>query len=215
MFSKNNLISLGLSDIDFSRQSFTKTLNIEEYSSQSFVALGNSLPIEMRLAETIKWCLPLADPFSPKTSLRNADLKPAFVNSDNEFFYDPQIRIYNTWLLLDARSRLLEQDIAPVCSYKDLKGGKLLAYFPDETVWDGASEAASMEFFDVLDVPAWDTWVGLFREQRGDFIISYIPECFIDFVQDGIDVNCISCIAWLEDTRTNLAKELLDKGIIR
>jgi hypothetical protein len=215
MFSKNNLISLSLSGIDFSSTSFTEAQQIEKYSCQPFIAVGNSLPIEVRLAETIEWCLALADPLSPKDSLRSEDLKPAFANSDNEFFYDPQIRVYNTWLLLDARSRLLEQDIAPVCSYEDLKGGKLLAYFQDETVWDGASEAASMEFFDVLDVPAWDTWIGLFSEPRGDFIVSYIPENFIDFAQAGIDVNCISCIEWLEDTRTNLAKELLNKGIIR
>jgi hypothetical protein len=214
MFSKATLISLGLSDIDCSSLSFTEPVSIEEQSRQSLITIGNAFPIEMRLAETIEWCLTLAAPLSPKDSLRSDDLKPAFVNR-NDIYYNPVIEVYKMRLLLDARSIRLEQDITPVRCYEDLKGGKLLAYFPDETLWDGASEVASMEFFDVLDVPAWDTWVGLFTEQGRDFMVSYIPESFINFAQDGIDINCVSCIEWLEDTQTNLAKELLNKGIIR
>ena len=94
-------------------------------------------------------------------------------------------------------------------------GGKLLACFLEETLADGASAVASMEFFDDFNVPAWDTWVGLFSENRANILVSYIPESFIDFVQAGIYMNIEGCIEWLEDTQTNVAKELLNKGIIR
>jgi hypothetical protein len=209
MFRKDNFISLGLSGIDFLTSSFTESERIITR------AIGNSFPIEMRLAETIKWCLAIANPLSPKDSLRSGNLQPEYVNNDIDFICSPHWRVYNTAFLLDTRRKLLGHKMSPVGSYEDLKGGRLLAYFPDETVWDGASEVASMEFFDVLDIPAWDTWVGLFTEKGRDFIVSYIPESFIKFAQDGIDINCVSCIEWLEDTKTNLAKELLDKGIIR
>jgi hypothetical protein len=40
----------------------------------------------------------------------------------------------------------------------DLDGGRLLAYFPVQTITDGASRAGSFGFFDVDDAPPWDTW---------------------------------------------------------
>ncbi|MBI3651431.1 MAG: hypothetical protein HY231_10465 [Acidobacteria bacterium] len=221
MFGKNNFISLGLSNIDFSSPSFNEALPItealptKEQWHQGFIALGNSSPIELRLAETIKWCLPLANALNPKESLRSDKLRPVIANTDSDLLYMPNERLRSISNLLKTRSRLLNQKVSPVSSHEDLKGGKLLAYFPDENVWDGASEVASFEFLDGRDAPAWDTWVGLFKNPSRDFILSYIPQSFIKFVQAGIDVNCMDCIQWLEDTQTNVATELLNKGILR
>lgn len=215
MFGNNNFISLGLSDIDFSRPSFTEALSSEEQFRQDFIALGNSSPIEIRLAETINWCLPLANTLTPRESLRSNKLRPVIADTEGDLLYAPDERLCSISNLLEMRSKLLDQEISPVSSYKDLKGGKLLAYFPDENFCDGASEEASFGFLDVRDAPAWDTWVGLFHNLSSDFILSYIPQPFIKFVQAGIDVNPVECIQWLENTGTNLATELMNKGIIR
>jgi hypothetical protein len=215
MFGKNSLISLDLSDINFSRPSFTEAGRIEEQFRQSFIAMGNSSPLELRLAETINWCLPLANVLTPRESLRSEKLRPVIADTESDLLYIPYERLSSISNLFEMRRKLLDQDISPVSSYNDLKGGKLLAYFPDENVCDGASEVASFGFLDVRDAPAWDTWIGLFKNPSSDFILSYIPKSFIKFVQAGIDVNPVECILWLENTGTNLAEDLLNKGIIR
>jgi hypothetical protein len=222
MNRKPEFIFLNLSEIDFSTPAFTEAARIEEQRRRHNLAIEErwrqcTIPIEMRLAETIDWCLPLANPLFPRTSLRGDSLKPTFAYNESEYqFYSSSFeRIFNMGILQDTRSRLLDGENIPLGSHKDLQGGKLLAYFPDESVIDGASEVASKGFFDAMEVPPWDTWVGFFREYKREFIVSYVPMGFIEFAQAGIDVNCVECIQWLEDTQTNLAKDLLNKGIIR
>ena len=209
MFGNKKPVSLGLSNIDFSSSAFT-----DEKVQPSFSAFGNSYPIELRLAETIEWCLPLANPLFPKESLRSEALRPVIADTESDYLYTPYERFRSISNLLETRRKLLSGEVSPISSFHDLQGGRLIAYFPDENVCDGASEIASYEFLDVRDAPAWDTWVGLYRDRNREFIVSYIPQKFIEFAQAGIDVNCIDCIEWLENTDTNLATELLNKGII-
>ncbi len=74
----------------------------------------------------------------------------------------------------------------------------MAVYFPDEQLADGAAEAESRGFFDVRDTPAWDTWIGLYVDrQRGDYLVSWVPNPLIPLVGLGISVNPMDCIAWL------------------
>jgi hypothetical protein len=72
--------------------------------------------------------------------------------------------------------------------------GKLLLYWPDENLADGAAECASLGFFNGDNVPPWDTWVA-FSER---VLLSWVPTEMIAVAQKGIDVNPEGCIAWLE-----------------
>jgi hypothetical protein len=40
-----------------------------------------------------------------------------------------------------------------------LLGGRLMVYFPDAALADGAAEVQSRGFFDVHNTPPWDTWI--------------------------------------------------------
>jgi hypothetical protein len=74
----------------------------------------------------------------------------------------------------------------------DLEEGKIMVYWPSENVNDGTSEDQSKGFFDVNDVPPWDTW---FHYSKGQ-LYSWVPVAFVPFAQKGIDVNMVQCIQW-------------------
>lgn len=93
--------------------------------------------------------------------------------------------------------------------------GRLLAFFPEENLSDGAAEAASGGFFRWDNTPSWDTWVGYFADPlpadealARKYLVSFVPQSLIERVQHGIDVNPEQCIVWLRDTKTLLAQWL-------
>ena len=93
-----------------------------------------------------------------------------------------------------------------VSTVDDLLGGRLVVYFPDANLCDGAAEAASNGFFDVENTPPWDTWVALGSDpghdkdpSYGTYLISWVPPQLIALASAGIDVNPEECIVWLEN----------------
>jgi hypothetical protein len=74
---------------------------------------------------------------------------------------------------------------------------RLLIYECQETVEDGASEAASLGFYDLPDAPPWDTWV-LYRNGA---VFCCVPDFAIPRAQDGIDANPVDCIHWADWSR--------------
>jgi hypothetical protein len=71
---------------------------------------------------------------------------------------------------------------------------KLLIHDCEETVEDGASEAASLGFYDLLDAPPWDTWA-LYRNGK---VFCCVPDFAIARAQSGIDANAVDCIHWAD-----------------
>ena len=102
----------------------------------------------------------------------------------------------------------------------DLRGGRLLVYFPDAELADGAAEVESSGFFDVFNTPPWDTWVALRRDERGEdrgysvYLVSWVPSVFLDLASAGIGVNPEECILWLHDADVPLSAELRERGLI-
>ena len=80
-----------------------------------------------------------------------------------------------------------------------VSNGRLLIYEFQETVEDGASEAASLGFYDLLDAPPWDTWV-LYRNGA---VFCCVPDFAISRAQDGINANIVDCIHWADWSRLN------------
>jgi len=95
----------------------------------------------------------------------------------------------------------------------DHEDGRLLLYFPDANLADGAAEAETDGFFDIHNVPPWDTWIGLFRDGSSDpsftdYLVSWVPGDFVPLVERGIYVNPEHCTLWLADTPVPLAHAL-------
>src|SRR5262249_31379997 len=115
-----------------------------------------------RLAETIAWCGQRGAVDSPRDGLRTPALRPAALDeSRTHCRYAWRTAPYCSTIveaLAGERERLLRSGgIYPDHSIEDLAGGRLLAYYPDTNLFDGAAEEESGGFFDVDNIPPWDT----------------------------------------------------------
>jgi hypothetical protein len=75
--------------------------------------------------------------------------------------------------------------------------GKLLLFYPNETLCDGAACQSSNGFFDNWNIPPWDTWIwysGLPHESQ--VLYSWVPSQFIELASTGVSVNPEQCIRW-------------------
>jgi len=94
--------------------------------------------------------------------------------------------------LVAHRTELLQRHAGSSPILPNARGGKLLLFTPRDSLSDGAATVASDGFFDVDNVPAWDTWLYF----DGHTLVSWVPPQLISKVQLGIDVNPESCIRW-------------------
>ena len=125
--------------------------------------------------------------------LRSEALHP-FAQSLARFGADPAAIVDQ---VADARSQTLKQTGKGSNSKSaDLCDGRLLLYSPEDNLSDGAAEYVSFGFFDVDNVPPWDTWVTMF----GKHLVSWVPPQLIRSVQEGLDVNPEQCIMWADDS---------------
>lgn len=137
--------------------------------------------------QTIAWCSPRVDSSDPAASFRSGRLRPWVLASDRAATVR-HVLIHRAGL--DRTVGLAE----PVSGIEDLGDGRLLAYFPDLNLFDGAAEDETRGFFDVENVPPWDTWTGLFHDDDGVgdlsvYLVSWVPLVFLETVQRGIDVT--------------------------
>jgi hypothetical protein len=147
------------------------------------------------LRETQAWCAAKADLARPKECLRDERLKPVLLaNSRIEAVDDVRRsrRLYRSRLI--AGDQALETVIA---------AGRLIAYSPDFNLACGMSEAETKGYFDVNNLPPWDTWVALLDAPNAKHfevsLIAWVPPVFVPLVQAGIDVIPEQCVLWLED----------------
>jgi hypothetical protein len=150
--------------------------------------------LELMRAGDVASILPL------NNQLRSPDLKP-------QSFFDRQSdRVAMVEELLEKRAELLRQETAyPEILSSDLANGKLLAYEPDDNVADGASQYQTKGYFDLDDAPPWDTWVCFFDRH----LVSWAPPQLLNLVNEGIAVNCVDCIRWVDEP---LFKQLIHRS---
>jgi hypothetical protein len=146
-----------------------------------------------RLRETTVWCSQHLDPAAPQTCLRPARLAPATLTRGRHTAVDDVCR----WRRQDMLAQPKRETNSPVL-------GRLLVYFPDAELTDGAAQAESREFFDVFNAPPWGTWVGYFEEKSSDrdrssYLLAWVPFEFIPLAEAGLGVNPEECIVWLKD----------------
>ena len=171
--------------------------------------LESEKQFKKRLAQTIFWCAPRADISNPKDCLRTLELRPRILEED---------RFSAVETVAIERQRYGDVKFRDAELPKDLGGGRLLVYFPDVNLFCGAAEDETNGFFDVDNVPAWDTWVAYFavgnHHSSGSYLISWIPPQFVELVSRGIYVNPEECIVWLEDAGVSFAYDLRREGLL-
>jgi hypothetical protein len=151
-----------------------------------------------RLRETTVWCTQHLDPAAPQNCLRPARLAPATLAQGRHAAVDDVCR----WRRQDMFAQPKREPSSPA-------RGRLLIYFPDAELTDGAAQAESREFFDVFNAPPWGTWVGYFEEKSGNgdrsaYLLAWVPSELIALAEAGISVNPEECIVWLKDASVAL-----------
>jgi hypothetical protein len=96
---------------------------------------------------------------------------------------------------------------AAATSQVDLGEGRLLVYFPDIELADGAAQAETNGYLDVHNTPPWDSWVALIGDETAErfetrFLLAYVPAAFVESVGRGIWSNPEECLCWYTDKRT-------------
>jgi hypothetical protein len=170
----------------------------------ALTGIGDDTPLALRIAQAIAWCEPRFDARAIAASLRSDQLRPRVLETDRATIVHHVVH-----------QRTVDNAVRaaiPARTRADLRGGRLLVYFPDFELADGAAEAETSGFFDVNDAPPWDTWVSLCSDPEltghglaAVYLVSWVPPALVASVQRGIDVGMTGCIAWLEETNTGLA----------
>ena len=146
------------------------------------------------LAQTAAWCGPRADVASAGGCLRTPSLAPRPLEAD-----------YFSAVSTVLRNR--RHSIGQAFGWPRAGEGRLMVYFPDADLSDGAAEVETGGWFDVYNTPPWDTWAGFFHDDRpaptdayARYLVAWVPPAFVEMVGRGIYVNPEQCIAWLDDT---------------
>ena len=168
---------------------------------------------KVRLAQTIFWCGSRADKANPSTSLRTPELRPRLLEENRSSAVDTVIYARELYGGVDIREATIP---------RDLGNGRLLIYFPNSDLACGAAEQETAGFFDINNVPPWDTWVTYFQDVQqnidsfdSEYLIAWIPPEFVHLANEGIAVNPEQCILWLSDTSVELSKLLHTERLLK
>ncbi len=147
-----------------------------------------------RLAETVIWCEGIHD----SDGYRDKALRPSVFHDGPD---DVVCSVGSARQREMHYKKLSAQSNAPV-----IAPGRFMVYFPDENLCDGYAELVSKGFFDVDNLPAHDTWVSFFDEERRPqrssrrYLLCYVPVAAIDAASAGIEGNPEQCIVWLQQS---------------
>jgi len=164
-------------------------------------------PFWQRVAETIAWCLPRVDQESPRDCLRTPSIRGRTLVGN-----------YHDCVSNVATARRQELSPSRPEPVRGLAGGRLLIYFPDADLCDGAAECESQGFLDVYNTPPWDTWVAFVSEpvekniSYSEYLVAWVPHAFVGLAAAGILVNPEECIRWLDESRVLFA-ELVESSV--
>ena len=171
------------------------------------------------LSQAIHWCASQVSIADPKQTLRSLPISKA--ESLIHMPHEQRLELVNE-LILKRKTSLLNSEVPLRPLASDLGGGKLMYFYPDGSLFDGAAEAASGGFFDCDNVPAWDTWVYYGSDSSGErencdinLLVSWIPRELCRNVNDGIAVNPESCIDWAVNADRALTRSLKAHGLLR
>jgi hypothetical protein len=110
----------------------------------------------------------------------------------------------NRWDAIDEIADMRELDLPTETEARPALHGRLLVYFPDGTLSDGAAAAKTSGLFDVNNAPPCGTWLGYFDDRTRDpnrsvYIVAWMPMRLVPIASRGIDANPEGCLCWLPD----------------
>jgi len=155
------------------------------------------------LFDAAAWCGLHLDPNDPSGSLRSELLRPELVILDDRthghWNYQISGDAAKCVSALAARRGKLLRSSASTENRSAEVNGRILLFYPYETLCDGVAHNRSSGYFDFWNIPPWDTWLSYEKATTGrDVLYSYVPAEFIAIADRGIQANPEQCIRWGE-----------------
>jgi len=158
--------------------------------------------VGQQLADTVAWCSRHARADDAGSSTRSLALRPPVMALPDS---QPLHRLLDVPgeakaaldFVCEARRRELERLGIPVLSVgSDLAGGRILLTTIDtDSCW--AATEPSNGYYDLNDLPGWDTWF-LHREtdRLWGAIYCWVPAGLVELAQRGMDVIPVMSVEW-------------------
>jgi hypothetical protein len=178
---------------------------------------------KQRLAETIAWCDLHAKLEDIENCLRNFELLPdEFKNNLIQLPLNPQVV---QQIAVNRAARLTQLNKYPLHNEPSLQDGRILLYIPDIDTHDGVAPVMSKKFIgsdsQFFTAPPWGTWLHFQLEAANQDVVSYlaswIPQQFIELVDDAVQSEASECIVWVEDQEfeTSLKQQLIAARLLK
>ncbi len=135
---------------------------------------------DSRVHEAARWCAPRALIDDPAGSLRTNLLKPSLViledQNQGRWNFDVGGPVSEITELCRKRAEMIGAGPLVSDRFELVPSGRLLMFYPYESLCDGAARQSSGGFFDKWNIPPWDTWVWYTRlPDDGEVLYSWIP----------------------------------------
>jgi hypothetical protein len=153
--------------------------------------------LRRRIAQTAAWCAGRVDRANLEHCLRSPALAPPRTDAGQVIVSPANVE--------DVASR--RAALAPVADSARVHPGRLLVFFADQTLSEGASAVESGFFFDDDNAPPWDTWILGVGEDTGPgdpwcapgrYVVCWIPAELFDVVEQGLAINHEECVMWAD-----------------
>jgi hypothetical protein len=150
---------------------------------------------ETKLQQAIRWCMRPGRGIDPQFSLRTFELRPLNLvqvdagQCDWDYEQDPMGALEK----LENQRAVLLADLPPQDQAHE--SGRILLFYPEETLCDGAAHVSSSGYFDYSNIPPWDTWFLYEKTPDGRGVLySWVPKEFETLARKGVDVNPEECL---------------------
>jgi hypothetical protein len=173
--------------------------------SHDSTATGNHKFLDS-LRSATAWCEPRFDVKRPKESLRSREL---LTDSIRERLMNP-LTVNAELVKAISESRLTTLRDAGVdavnADIDDVHTKQLLIVDYSCSDMSGASEQDSQGFFNVRDIPPWETWVWHFtlpsyRHVDSGVLVTWVPPSADELAQKGVDYNPCDVLLWASPER--------------
>ncbi len=174
--------------------------------------MGSEQVFWQRVAETREWCAMRLSVNDLHNSLRSIEFGTPPVPFDWAPSWDVtrsasdwnQLRANEdsrrSWVdtLSDRRAKLLaDAGGHPATASVNDTTHKFLVYLPGTNLSDGAAASVSNGYFDLENIPPWDTWLMYFPAYCGEGkLISLVPPELAEMVDYAMRCNAEECLYW-------------------
>ena len=171
------------------------------------------------LDKTVAWCHGKDNDSEPRTCLRSTAMNSIFKQYDED--------VNAAWLSSELIDDVLRKRDIISSLHDEKESGRVLLVAYEHTNHNGLTESETNGYFDEHDNPPWDTWIceieikypikpiqvsfmrrfflpkklkkSYGKEEYIDrLLVAWVPDCFIETVQDAIAVECCNMLFWAD-----------------